>query len=231
MNEVRKKAFELRVQGYSYNEINRSLGIPKSTLSGWFKDLELSPEANKRLDKRKRIGTEVLIKRNIKQTELAWDKASKIQSENAKQIKSLSKRDLLILGSGLYWAEGYKKLRVKNGIERTGHQISFVNSDPLMIKVFIKFLIEILSTNPQKIVLVMRIYEGMDEKKCCRYWKKVTGLTTKNFRKSTYLVSISSQRKRPFNRLPFGTLAVQVFNTEKFNELIGFINGLKYDIN
>ena len=37
MNKLKVKAFKLRKQKKSYNEINRQLGIPKSTLSSWFK--------------------------------------------------------------------------------------------------------------------------------------------------------------------------------------------------
>ena len=60
------------------------------------------------------------------------------------EIKKLSKQDLLLLGASLYWAEGYKKAIIKNGQERSYHAISFSNSDPAMIKIFIEFLKKIL---------------------------------------------------------------------------------------
>ncbi|MBL4644462.1 MAG: hypothetical protein JKX80_01195 [Candidatus Pacebacteria bacterium] len=35
--EKKKRALKLRIKGQSYNEINSTLGIPKSTLSGGLK--------------------------------------------------------------------------------------------------------------------------------------------------------------------------------------------------
>jgi len=42
-------AIKMRRQGKTYNEINRLLSIPKSTLSGWFRGVELSLVVKNRL--------------------------------------------------------------------------------------------------------------------------------------------------------------------------------------
>lgn len=47
MRNDKAKVNQLRKQGKTYNEINRLLNIPKSTLSGWFDGLEI-PEIIKR---------------------------------------------------------------------------------------------------------------------------------------------------------------------------------------
>ena len=69
MKEVRVHALRLRLTGNSYNEIQHALGVPKSTLSGWFKDVVLSDTARTRLASRANIGTAMLIKRNKIQTQ------------------------------------------------------------------------------------------------------------------------------------------------------------------
>ena len=46
-NNLRQKAFKLRMQGKSYGEIRTVLGIKKSTLSSWFKNLELPKSIKK----------------------------------------------------------------------------------------------------------------------------------------------------------------------------------------
>ncbi len=51
-----KKAFNLRVKGKSYGEIKEALGIPKSTLSSWFKNLKLPKSAQKILKKKDKKG-------------------------------------------------------------------------------------------------------------------------------------------------------------------------------
>ena len=50
---LRKRAEELRRQGFTYNEILRDISVAKSTLSGWLKDLPLTDEEKVVLKKRK----------------------------------------------------------------------------------------------------------------------------------------------------------------------------------
>ena len=72
MNTLREQTISLRQQGRSYNEINRALGVSKSTLSNWLNGLTLSDEANQRLRDRVKEGSmNGLIKRNKNQTVLA----------------------------------------------------------------------------------------------------------------------------------------------------------------
>ncbi len=223
----KKEAMKLRLNGRSYNEINKKLGIPKSTLSGWFKDVVLNKEANNRLKRRMKQGSLHLIKRNKTQTHLAWKRARKAQAEAKKEIGKLSKRDLMLIGVALYWGEGYKKLVVRGGKKRTWHNISFSNTDPGMIRIYIKFLNDILDISTENVKARMRLFEHINESRALNYWIKSTGLLKSNFQKTTYAVSISSQRRLPFNRLPYGTLCVEVANTNKFHRILGLIEGMK----
>lgn len=229
MNATRAIAFRMRTAGNSYNEINVKLGIPKSTLSSWFRNLVLSDDARTRLTKRVRNGTmKGLVKRNKMQTHLARQKMHSIRESARKVVPTLKKRDLLLLGALLYWAEGYKRPLVRDGKELTAHSISFVNADAEMIRAFIKFLTEILEIDKKKIVLAMRLYPHINEKEANRHWLGVTELAPSNFRKTTYLISGASKLRRPFNRLSWGTLQVSVYNTDKFHYLIGLISGVKH---
>src|SRR5690606_11900665 len=144
--EVRNEAFKLRRQGWSYNEINKKLGIPKSTLSGWFSNLVLSDKAQDRLKKRKGLGTETLIKRNIAQTHTARERANKIRKSGISEVSNIkiSKEILLIIGVCLYWGEGYKRAKHRNGRILYNHPIQLTNSDPAMARAFVKFLNEIM---------------------------------------------------------------------------------------
>lgn len=228
MKEVREKAFLLRKKGRSYNEINRLLGIPKSTLSGWFSGMVLSEEAQERIKSRVHRGLlNGLVKRNKMQTHLARKRAKDTCTAASKEIGKISNRELLLIGTALYWGEGYKKLVIKDGIERTHHVVSLANSDPAMIKVFIKFLTEIISVSKQDINISMRIFKHINEESALKYWCNVTGLNKNNFYRTSYTISKSSQGKRPYNRLPYGTIQVTVCNTEKFHKIMGWIEGIQ----
>ncbi len=228
MSLRREKALELRLKGYSYNEIHTKLAVPKSTLSNWFSNLLLPEIAQKRIKQRvHEKSLQGILKRNAIQTHRAFQQAAKIRKVEKARIGKLSKKELLLLGAALYWAEGYKKPIVRNGKERSYHKISFSNSDPVMVKVFIKFLNESLQIPKGKIKASVRIFEHINEKEALGYWQKSTGLPAENFQKFYYGISKSSMGKRPFNRLPYGTIQIIVGDTKNFHRMMGWIEGIK----
>ena len=99
-----------------------------------------------------------------------------------------------------------------------------------MVRIFVRFLIETLGVRPDDIRLTMRLYNHINELEAQRYWKGVSGLKKENFKKSTFLITGASKGKRPFNRLPHGTLQIAVYSTERFHWLMGLIEGVKRKI-
>lgn len=228
MRKDKGEAIKLRLKGFSYSEINKKLDIPKSTLSLWLRDLEISDNARSRIRNRhKKKSLEGLIKRNKQQTSKAKDRAKKIRINAKSKIGKLTKRDLMMLGLSLYWGEGYKRPIVKDGKEKTYHPVSLSNSDPEIIKIFIKFLIEIYNVPKEKIKLSVRLYKHMNEKKIINFWLTITDLPKENLYKTGYKISRSSKGNRPFNRLPYGTVQVRVNSTEIYHKIMGMIEGLK----
>lgn len=228
MRKDKQTALKLRLSGKSYSEINRALDIPKSTLSGWLADLVISDKYQTRIKKRAREkSTTALIKRNKQQTELAVKRALDIRRRAAKELISLSKNDLMIIGSALYWAEGYKRPIIKNGREVTHHAVSITNSDSYLIKIFLKFLREYCAVPEEKIKASIRIYKHQNESLLLNWWQKETGIPMYNFKKTYYGISKSSMGKRPFNRLPYGMIQVVVADTALFHRIMGYIEGIK----
>ncbi|MEJ0053467.1 MAG: hypothetical protein WDN10_01935 [bacterium] len=228
MNPFRDRAVRLRIAGKSYNEIRKEVPVAKSTLSLWLRDLVLSDKANARLKARVRLGvTDAFLKRNKMQTVHAERRARNAAREGRTVVPKFSKANLLFAGALLYWAEGYKRLKVVDGKARMCHTISFVNSDPEMIRVFLRFLREVMEIPVEKIRLVMRLYPHINEAEALRYWASITRLPKERFFKSSYLITGASKGIRPYNRLPWGTLQIQVNDTPKFHYLMGMIEGVK----
>lgn len=218
----------MRIMGHSYNEIRARLGIPKSTLSVWFKGLVLSEQARARLAERVRVGTlNGLVKRNKLQTHKARRRALQVRLRSESEVPNLNKKDLMLAGTFLYWAEGYKRPVIRGGKERTAHRISFLNSDPDIVRIFVCFLEEVLEIPRDRIYVCMRLYEHINKDEAKRHWMKASGLSSKHFKNTTYVVSGASKRKRPYNRLPYGTAQIAVNDTEKFHRLMGLIDGVK----
>lgn len=228
MNPAKADALHMRIAGHSYNEINAKLGVPKSTLSVWLRDVILSEKAQTRLHARVHQGVlNGFVKRNKLQTHEAQKRAKLIRETAQNDISIIAKEDLKLIGVALYWAEGYKRLVMKDGKERTGHAISFVNSDPEMVKIFMRFLRQTLEVRDDEFRIAMRLYPNINEKVAMKYWMNVINLNKQNFTKTTYLISSASKQKRPFNRLPHGTLQVAVYDTKKFHRIMGWIEGMK----
>ena len=228
MNVKKNQALKLRLQGYSYGEIRTKLGIPKSTLSTWFSELKLPEEIwNKIFNKGRKKSIECLIKRNKRQTPLAIKRALIIQKQAQQEIDHLSKHDLLILGISLYWTEGYKRPMVRNGKTKTFHSVSFTNSDPYLIQLFLRFIREICKVPEEKIRVSIRAYKHQNLKEIQSFWIKVTHIKKENFGKIYLGISKSSLGKRPFNRLQFGTIQIRIGSTALYNKIMGWIEGIK----
>lgn len=224
----KEQAKKLRLQGRSYGEISKSLGISKSTLHGWLYGLEISDEAKRRIqDRVYEKSVEALIRRNKRQTAVARDRARQNRQLGASKIKFLTRKDLLTTGAALYWAEGYKKTVVKNGRKVTHHVVSLTNSDPDLIKLFLKFLREYCGVPNSRIKVTVRVFQHHNTEELKKIWQEVTGVEPKNLTARYYAESISSKRKRPYNRLPYGVAQITVGSTNLFHQIMGYIEGLR----
>ncbi len=96
--------------------------------------------------------------------------------------KKVSNRDLLFLGLGLYWGEGYKN---GNG------EFGFTNSDPEMIKVYLKILRDVYNIKDEQLVLKININQLFKENQSDieKYWQSVTKISKTQFTKTTLIQS------------------------------------------
>jgi hypothetical protein len=227
MKNIKQQAIALRLKGMSYLEIQKLLGTPKSTLSSWLRNVQISDTALMRINKKGRqLAIEALIKRNQAQTHKAIQRSTTIQKTSSKEIGLITHRELLLLGASLYWAEGYKRPIVNNGKTRTYHPVSLSNSDPLLIKLFLKFLREVCKVEDSKISANIRIFEHQNASQLLQFWHKTTKIPLGKFHKFYYGISKSSLGKRPFNVLPYGTIQIVIGDTQLFHRIMGWIKGL-----
>ena len=126
----KEKAIQLRKKGYSYSEILKEVYVAKSTLSLWLRYVGLAKRQKQRLTQ-KRIEAQ---KRGAKIVRERRERLVKEIKELARRdVKKITKRELWLIGVGLYWAEGSKQK--SNNVSA---RISLGNSDPEIIRIFIK---------------------------------------------------------------------------------------------
>lgn len=142
---------------------------------------------------------------------------NEIEKKSSKEIKKLSFSDLKLIGSALYWAEGGTKNR---------NRLQFSNSNPLMIKVAMRFFRKVCCAPDNKIKALIHIYPGMNYKKALDFWRKITKLPKNNFYPPRIQISRASKKKRPRNTLPCGTIHLTILDTKLACMVKGWIIGM-----
>ncbi|SRR5260221_1838223 len=220
-SKVKDEVRALRILGLSLNEIQRKMNIPRTTIRDWIADIALTEEQK-----------EVFKERILQELQKGRIEAQKIQKEKRlvkenvlkkealEEIGLLNKRDIFIAGIALYWGEGFKN--------KHEHRLGFCNSDPLMMKFYVRWLeicLQIKRIDLVARVTVNKSYEkqidGIEE-----YWSDFLEIPITQFTKPFYQNSIW---KKHFNEDNYkGVLRIHV--KESLNSLLkmrGWIEGLK----
>lgn len=179
----RQKALELRKQNMSYSQIKKVLNLSKSTLSCWLRNYPLSKERIRELRDRNEQRIE-RYRETMKQKREA--RLSEMYKEQTKIVLPLSKRELFLGGLFLYWGEGSKGKMSEVGLS---------NTDPAMIKFFIRWTTECLGVQKEKIKIHIHLYTDMDITKEIEFWSSALNIPhqqfTKPYIKKSLLVNIN----------------------------------------
>jgi hypothetical protein len=142
---TKELAISMRREGKTYGEILAVVHVAKSTLSIWLKEVGLSVAQKQHITERR---VEVQKKGARVRHEMAVEKREQIYSVSRNQIGNLTNREIWLLASMAYWAEGSKEKKY------AGSQLRFGNMDPRMIRLFLYWLMNI-----QKISLTQLKFE------------------------------------------------------------------------
>jgi len=201
--EAKETVQALRKEGMSIADIAQCVGKSKSTVSYWCRNIVLTSEQIKALQiKSKAAGARqfILLGEEKRKARLQRELASR--ERGLQDVGNLSKRDLFLLGLGLYWGEGYKH---GNG------ELGFTNSDPQMILVFIKWLKEVYSVGKQDLILRVSINQvhREREREVIRYWKKLLSVSSSQFTKTSFVKTEVKKRYANHDNY-YGILRVKV---------------------
>lgn len=212
--EEKEKARLLRKQGKSINEIVKTTGFSKASVSVWVRDIVLTDKQKNTLSEK---GRSVLsIEKRRASRLLNESKKRQFVMENAgKDIHLISKNDLKLIGIALYFGEGRK----------AGKVVSLANSDPSIIKIMMRFFREVCLVPEKKFRGHIHTFAHADIKKTEIYWSKITGIPRKQFFKTYQKPSSASLQKR--QTLPFGTFDICICDTKLFLTILGWIEKIK----
>lgn len=173
--ELRPNAIALRKRGASIRDIERRMGIPRSTLSGWFQSIELSVYHKKILEKRREAGMVTARKmavvwHNAKKAERIAE-AARTGEETLQKIDHYTKEIIELALALLYLGEGAKKTLVT----------SLGNSDPLILRFFISALRQVYTVPLKDIRCELHLRADQDPESLKKYWSKTLRVPLSNF--------------------------------------------------
>jgi len=162
--ELQSRARELRADAWTLTDIAAELGVAKSSVSLWVRDVDFEPQPRRTARRR---GPNVLQRR--KQAEI-----EALQREGLTRLGLLSEQAFLAAGAALYAGEGSK---------RDG-AVHFANSDPRMIAFFCRWLRHFFDIDESRLSVSVYLHEGLDLDRSQAFWSNVTGVPPERFGKS-----------------------------------------------
>ena len=211
---LKEKALNYRKGGYSYNMISKKLGLAKSTLSDWFRQIDFVP--NQEVLSRINSARKKLMKLGFIKHQTAIKLRNEIRQKSREEIKNLSKKDLWYVGTILYLGEGNKS----QGYVRLS------NSDPRVIKLFIRWLKITCGVDPKDIRAAVHIYQDNNPTEAICYWSEIAEISESQFKK-TQVDKRIKKSKIKFKHLPYGTLHLWVKKSRNlFQRISGWIEGI-----
>lgn len=211
---IKQKAISYRKKGYSYSMINKILKLPKSTLSGWLKDIEFIP--NEEVLQRVGLCIKKLTIYSQKKA-LERQKIRKgIQYKGKEQIKKLSLENLRFVGAILYLAEGGKKQK----------EVKLTNSDPRVIRLTINWLTQVCGVSINDIQARVHMYPDNSETKSISYWSEISKIPKNQFQKTQVDTRIKKSKYK-HGLLPYGTLHIRVRKScDLYHKIMGWVDGI-----
>jgi transposase len=201
-DELRTTARRLRNLGLDYDEIVARLGVSKSSVSLWVRDLPRPPK----------LSVEECRKRSVEGSRRYWEaerpareaRLADVAARATAEIGDMTDREILIAGAVAYWCEG-----TKNKPHRRADRVVFINSDPVLIGFFLKFL-RAAGIAPESLVFRVYIHETADVEAAQSFWLDATHAQPSQFRRAALERHNPKTRRKNVGADYFGCLRIDV---------------------
>ncbi|SRR6266481_2439893 len=213
------KAIALRRNGASIKDIARILGVSKSSASLWCGGVVLSSRQIAALHlKMIKGGYGGRLKGAQMQKTRKLEKINRYREAGISEMDSISKRDLFVLGLGLYLGEGNK----------TGSKFQFTNSNPMLVKIVMEWLEKNFEISPKDFVYRVAINEIHRYRihDVYKQWSKLIGAPLSQFKLPVF---IKVKNKKIYENMN-AHLGTMMFGVVKSSDLQYRVCGLMHGI-
>lgn len=198
-----ERARALRAEAWTLAEIAAELGVARSSVSLWVRDVEFT--ARPRRSGRRRAPNRLQV---AKQAEI-----DRLRQEGVERIGALSERDLLVAGTALYAGEGAK---------RDGYVI-FANSSPGMILLFCTWLRAYFDVDESRLRVRLYLHQDLDLEVATDAWSELTGIPASQFQRPYRAVVDPTMRR---NRHQLGCASVRYACATTHRRVMGLVEAL-----
>jgi hypothetical protein len=148
--------------------------------------------------------------RRRSRSDATYAKSNK-QGDPFRIIDPITKSDYFLKGMalGLYWGEGNKK---------NIHSVRLGNTDPRMINMFRKYLIELCSVRPDKIKYSLQVFSDVSPDIALLYWLKELNVGRESFTKTVSVIKSGKVGTYKVKNL-YGVCTINVHN-KKLRDII-----------
>ncbi len=210
--QYKNQVIKLRKKGMTYAEIQSilNMSIPKSTLSHWCKNIKVPDSYKKKL---KDLQDNNLYKARVAALQVLKEKNNNRDNKLFENNKHLSvcllNKDVAKIILSILYLEGTRKQR---------SSLTFGNSDPLIISLFLKTLRFVYKIDESKFrcTLQCRADQNIDDLQ--NFWSNITSIPLNKFYKAR--IDPRSVGKESKNLNYKGVCRINYFSAEIFNELM-----------
>lgn len=193
----------MRARNLTLQAIATELGVAKSSVSLWVRDVPFTPS-------KRRTGPQ---RRPHPAHEAKLAQIAAMNAEGLERIGTLSDAAFLAAGVALYAGEGAK---------RDG-AVKFANIDPAMIRFFCAWFRRFFDVDEARLRARVYLHQGLDLDAAQRLWSSVTGIPLSQFRAPYRAVADPTIRR---NKHEFGCAYVDYSCSKTHRQVMGLVAAL-----
>jgi hypothetical protein len=201
--QQQERARDMRARNMTLQDIATELGVSKSSVSLWVRDVPFTPS-------KRRTGPQ---RRPHPFHEAKLAQIAQCDLEGVERIGSLSDAAFLAAGAALYAGEGTK---------REG-AVRFANSDPATIRFFCAWFRRFFEIDEARLRGRVYLHQGLDIDAATAHWSEVTGIPVDQFRKPYRAVPDPTIRR---NKHEFGCAYVDYSCSKTHRQVMGLVRAL-----
>ena len=159
--ELHEKARRMRAESRTLQDIATTLGVSKSSVSLWVRDVAFEPGPRQPSTNRRPHPQHLAKLAQIAECNRA----------GIERVGVLSDETFLVAGAALYAGEGSKG----------DGKVSFANTDPSMVAFFCAWLRRYFTVDESRLRVRVYLHEGLDLDRAEGFWSQVTGVPRSQF--------------------------------------------------